>query len=73
LQQDYSKEERKELARKSRLEPPCFGNAERQKVSQELHDVMLAAVQVLATGRAVVLLFDPVAPSCTASWDTRMS
>ena len=43
--QDYTKEERKDLAHKSRLGPPSFGNSERQKVSQELHDTMLAAEQ----------------------------
>ena len=45
LSQDYTKEERKSLARKSRLGPPSFGSAERQKVSQELHETMIAAEQ----------------------------
>ena len=45
VSQDYTKEERKDLARKSRLGPPSFGSAERQKVSQELHETMIAAEQ----------------------------
>lgn len=57
LSQDYTKEERKDLAHKSRLGPPSFGSAERQKVSQELHDTMIAAEQQVSmaayAGRAV--------------------
>lgn len=38
---DYSKEERKSLALKSRAEVPKFGSAERQKVLEELHNRMM--------------------------------
>jgi ubiquitin-conjugating enzyme E2 J1 len=38
---DYSKEERKELARKSRTQPPLFGNAERQALTNAAHARML--------------------------------
>ena len=40
--QEYSKAERLELARRSRTEPPLFGGAERQRLSRELHDRLLA-------------------------------
>lgn len=38
---DYTKEERRALAIKSRAEAPKFGNEERQKVINEIHEIML--------------------------------
>lgn len=43
LPQDFPKEERRRLAALSRTEPPRFGTAERQLVTQSVHDQMLAA------------------------------
>ncbi|XVE82258.1 hypothetical protein DITRI_Ditri15bG0133800 [Diplodiscus trichospermus] len=39
---DYKKEERRALAIKSREAPPKFGNPERQKLIDEIHDYMLS-------------------------------
>ncbi|XP_057834624.1 ubiquitin-conjugating enzyme E2 32 isoform X2 [Cryptomeria japonica] len=38
---DYSKEERSALAIKSRAHPPKFGNTDRQKLINEIHEYML--------------------------------
>ena len=40
--QEYSKAERLELAKRSRTEPPMFGSAERQRLTRELHERLLA-------------------------------
>ncbi|KAG2497686.1 hypothetical protein HYH03_004423 [Edaphochlamys debaryana] len=39
---DFSKEERRVLAARSRAEPPRFGSAERQRVIEDMHARMLA-------------------------------
>ncbi|EIE24414.1 UBC-like protein [Coccomyxa subellipsoidea C-169] len=44
---DYAKEDRAALAAKSREQPPQFGNAERQAVTNEIHAAMLAAEEAL--------------------------
>ena len=44
--QDYSKEERKDLAFKSRAAPPRFGNAERQQLTNMIHERMLQREKV---------------------------
>lgn len=41
--QDYTKEERAALAVKSRVQPPAFGGPERQRVTDDIHQAMLAA------------------------------
>ena len=40
--QEYSKAERLDLARRSRSEPPQIGGAERQRLTRELHERLLA-------------------------------
>lgn len=42
LGQDFSKEERKALALRSRQEPPQFGSAERQQLILDMHQRALA-------------------------------
>lgn len=44
--QDYSKEERRGLARKSRAQPPGFGNTERQALTNAAHRRMLEREEV---------------------------
>ena len=40
--QEYSKAERLDLAKRSRTEPPIFGSADRQRLTRELHERLLA-------------------------------
>ena len=40
--QDFSKQDRQHLAAKSRSHIPTFGSTDRQQLSKELHDRMLA-------------------------------
>jgi hypothetical protein len=41
--QEYTKEERAALAKKSRERAPLFGSPTRQRVTDEVHEAMLAA------------------------------
>jgi hypothetical protein len=56
--QDYSKEERKDLARMSRLQAPTFGNADRQALTSAAHQRMLEREAVRACS---MVLYIPVA------------
>eukprot|EP00877_Chromochloris_zofingiensis_P001444 jgi/Chrzof1/112/Cz01g03270.t1 len=61
--QDFTKDERQQLAAKSRTELPKFGSASRQKVIEELHQRMLALdKQAVASSSQNSL---PAAPSST--------
>jgi predicted metal-binding protein len=67
LLQDYSKEERRDLAQKSRAQLPSFGNAERQAVTNAAHQRMLDREAVSSSARVCVHLLQPGACSlCTA-------
>ena len=48
---DYTAEERRQLAARSRAEPPRFGNADRQAVIDRVHATMLDRWRVVASAR----------------------
>lgn len=48
---DYTPEERRQLAARSRAEPPRFGNADRQAVIDRVHATMLDRWRVVASAR----------------------
>ena len=59
LLQDYSKEERRDLAQKSRAQLPSFGNAERQAVTSAAHQRMLEREAVSSSARVVCICCNP--------------
>lgn len=65
--QDYSTEERRELARKSRAQPPLFGNAERQALTSAAHARMLER-EAVSGSLQIPLSYQPVAAcSCVSA------
>jgi hypothetical protein len=63
--QEYSKAERLDLAKRSRAEPPMFGSAERQRLTRELHERLLAreAVRNPTPNVSPTLTFTPALPA----------
>ena len=61
--QDYTKDERRRLAAKSRTEPPMFGSLQRQEVTRAVHQRMLDAEKAPTSKVGYKLLVDRVQAS----------
>ncbi len=63
--QDYTKEERRKLAAKAFREPPKFGSPERQRLIEEMHARMVAAVCEAAAAKPGTSAQPPASPAAT--------